>query len=102
MSGHPARTRVEQEREVSKFRQMTAAIGPPILGVGATLVITQIYRHAPLANITTVGFTFLLAILIASTVGGLRTAIAMSVVATLAFDYYFIPPVDTWNINDPQ
>jgi two-component system sensor histidine kinase KdpD len=24
----------------------------------------------------------------------------MSVAATLAFDYYFIPPVDTWNITD--
>jgi two-component system, OmpR family, sensor histidine kinase KdpD len=102
MSGHPARTRVEEEREVSKFRLITTAIGPPILGTGVTLLITEIYRHTPLVNVTTVGFTFLLAILIASTMGGLRTSIPMSVAATLVFDYYFIPPTDKWNINDPQ
>jgi two-component system sensor histidine kinase KdpD len=72
------------------------------VGVAVVLMITAIYRHMPIANVTTVGFTFLLAILIASTVGGFGTSIAMSVVAALAFDYYFIPPVDTWNITDPQ
>jgi two-component system, OmpR family, sensor histidine kinase KdpD len=102
LSGGRSQTRAEEEREVSKFRRITKAIGPPVLGVGATLLITEIYRHAPLANVTTVGFTFLLAILVASTVGGLRTSIPMSVVSTLAFDYYFIPPIDKWNINDPQ
>jgi two-component system, OmpR family, sensor histidine kinase KdpD len=101
-SGRRARTRIEEERELSKFRRITGTIAPPIVGVIVTLLITETYRHEPLANITTVGFTFLLAILIASTVGGLRTAIPMSVVATLAFDFYFIPPINTWNINDQQ
>ena len=73
-----------------------------MVGVTVVLVITEIYRHMPIANVTTVGFTFLLAILIASAVGGLSTSIAMSVAAALVFDYYFIPPVDTWNITDPQ
>jgi two-component system sensor histidine kinase KdpD len=94
--------RVSEERESSKFRRVARAIGSPIMGVFVVLLITEIYRHAPLANITTVGFTFLLAILIASTMGGLRTAVPMSVAATLAFDFYFIPPVNTWNIDDPQ
>jgi two-component system sensor histidine kinase KdpD len=72
------------------------------VGLSVILLITAIYRHVPLANVTTVGFTFLLAILIASTVGGLGTSIPMSVVATLAYDYYFIPPVGTWNITDSR
>jgi len=101
-SGHPARTSASDEGNGSRFGRLAKIIGPPIVGVFVTLLITEIYRHEPLANVTTVGFTFLLAILIASTLGGLRTAIAMSVVAALAFDYYFIPPVNTWNINDPQ
>jgi two-component system sensor histidine kinase KdpD len=97
-----AETSAHEERDSSKLKRLARVIGSPVAGVLVTLLITQIYRHEPLANVTTVGFTYLLAILIASTVGGLTTAIAMSVVATLAFDFYFIPPVDTWNINDPQ
>jgi two-component system sensor histidine kinase KdpD len=100
--GHSAGTSLSDEGDISMFKRLARAIGPPAVGVSAVLLITEIYRHIPLVNVTTVGFTFLLAILIASTVGGLRTAIPMSVAATLAFDYYFIPPIDTWNIDDPQ
>jgi two-component system, OmpR family, sensor histidine kinase KdpD len=74
----------------------------PVAGVAAVLLLTEVFRHTPLVNSTTVGFSFLLAILIGSAVGGLRTSILMSVAATLVYDYYFIPPVDTWNITDPQ
>jgi two-component system sensor histidine kinase KdpD len=82
--------------------RMGRAVGSPVVGVVVVLLITAIFRHMPIVNVTTVGFTFLLAILIASAVGGLATSIAMSVAAALMFDYYFIPPVDTWNITDPQ
>jgi two-component system sensor histidine kinase KdpD len=99
---HSAGTSLSDEGDVSTLKRVAKAIGSPAVGVSAVLLITEIYRHVPLANVTTVGFTFLLAILVASTIGGLRTAIAMSVAATLAFDYYFIPPIDTWNITDPQ
>jgi len=81
-------------------KRLVKAIGSPAVGVAVVLLITAIYRHEPLANETTVGFTFLLAILIASTVGGPGTAVVMSVAATLAFDYFFIPPINTWNITD--
>jgi two-component system sensor histidine kinase KdpD len=99
---HSARAGFSDQPDASTFNRLARAIGAPAVGISAVLLITEIYRHMPLANVTTVGFTFLLAILIASTIGGLRTAIPMSVAATLAFDYYFIPPVDTWNITDPQ
>jgi len=78
------------------------SVGQPILGIAALLIITAIYRHAELANVTTVGFTFLLAILIASGISGLTTSILMSIVATLLYDFYFIPPIGTLNITDPQ
>jgi two-component system sensor histidine kinase KdpD len=83
-------------------KHLARAIGSPTLGVAVVLLITAVYRHEPLVNETTVGFTFLLAILIASTVGGLGTAIVMSVAATLAYDYYFIPPVGTLNVTDSR
>jgi len=72
------------------------------LGLLAILMITVFYRHTPLANLITVGFTFLLAILVAAAVNGFGTSLLMCVAATLAYDYFFIPPVGTLNITDPQ
>ncbi|HXR33189.1 MAG TPA: DUF4118 domain-containing protein [Verrucomicrobiae bacterium] len=54
------------------------------------------------ANATTAGFSFLIAILTASTLWGFRVSAAMSVAATLAFDYFFLPPVGSLNIADPH
>ena len=46
--------------------------------------------------------TFLLAILAISTVWGLAVSIFMSVVAMLAFNFYFLPPIGKLTIADPQ
>jgi len=53
-------------------------------------------------NPTTVGFIFLLAILIVSTTWGLRYAIFMAVLATALYNYFFLPPYLTFTIADPQ
>lgn len=97
-----ARTSLPGERDESMLHHFAKTIGRPTVGVAAVLLITVVFRHVPVANVTTVGFTFLLAILIASTVGGLATSILMSVAATLTFDYFFIPPVGTLNITDTR
>lgn len=82
--------------------QLGRAVRSYALGLLAILTITVLYRHEPLANVTTVGFTFLLAILVAATVSGFGTSLLMSVAAMLVYDYFFIPPVDAWNITDSQ
>jgi two-component system, OmpR family, sensor histidine kinase KdpD len=107
VSGHshsrPAETSLSDEEDDSwTSKRLARAVGSAVVGVAVVLLITATYRHEPLANVTTVGFTYLLAILIASTVGGLGTAVVMSVAATLTYDYFFLPPVGTWNITDPQ
>jgi two-component system, OmpR family, sensor histidine kinase KdpD len=53
-------------------------------------------------NPTTVALTFLLAILAVSTVWGIAVSVFMSVAAMLAFNFYFLPPVGTFTIADPQ
>jgi two-component system sensor histidine kinase KdpD len=53
-------------------------------------------------NPTTLALAFLLAILGISASWGLRQAIFMSVIATLAFNYFFLPPIGTFTIADPQ
>ncbi len=82
--------------------RLARAVFSHVAGLAAISAITEIYRHEPWANVTTVGFTFLLAILVAAIIGGFSTSLVMSVAATLCYDYFFIPPVNTWNITDPR
>ena len=70
--------------------------------LAAVLAITYFYQHTHRFNVTTVAFTYLLAILGVSTLWGLYVSLFMSVVATLAYNYFFLPPVGTLTIADPQ
>jgi two-component system, OmpR family, sensor histidine kinase KdpD len=71
-------------------------------GLSIIVLIMVLYVHGGLVNSATVGFVLLLAILCASTLWGLSVAVVMSVAATLAYDYFVLPPVGTLNINDPR
>jgi two-component system, OmpR family, sensor histidine kinase KdpD len=53
-------------------------------------------------NPTTIALAFLVGVLGISASWGLRQAIFMSVIATLAFNYFFLPPIRTFTIADPQ
>jgi two-component system sensor histidine kinase KdpD len=63
--------------------------------------ITYFYRHLHV-NQTTVALSFLLAILAVSAVWGMAVSVFTSIVAMLAFNYFFLPPVGTFTITDPQ
>src|SRR5712671_3728355 len=77
-----------------------------ILGIAVSLAvvagITLFYRHILHVNHTTVALSFLLAILAVSAVWGMAVSMATSLVAVVAFNYFFLPPVGTLTINDPQ
>jgi two-component system sensor histidine kinase KdpD len=65
--------------------------------------ITLFFRDAiPRVNQTTVALSFLLAILAVSAVWGMTVSVLMSVAAILAFNYFFLPPVGTFTVADPQ
>jgi len=65
--------------------------------------ITALYRRAlPTVNQTTVALSFLLAILAVSAAWGMAVSALMSVVAMLAFNYFFLPPVGRFTVADPQ
>ena len=64
--------------------------------------ITFLFHRLLPVNQTTVSLTFLLAILAVSAIWGMGVAVAMSVAATLAFNYYFLEPIGTFTIADPQ
>ncbi len=53
-------------------------------------------------NATTVALSLLIGILFISAIWGIRQAIYMAVLSTLAFNYFFLPPLLTFTIGDRQ
>ena len=70
--------------------------------LGILAAITLFYRKFLPVNATTVSLTLLLAILVVSTLWGMTISVPMSVVAMVAFNYYFLPPTGTFTVADPQ
>jgi two-component system, OmpR family, sensor histidine kinase KdpD len=74
-----------------------------VLAVCIIFGLTFFYRKVlPDVNHTTVALSFLLAILAVSAVWGMVVSAFMSVVAMLTFNYFFLPPIGTFTIADPQ
>lgn len=74
-----------------------------VVVLGIVAGITIFFREAlPEVNQTTVALSFLMAILAVSAVWGMAVSAFMSVAAMLAFNYFFLPPVGTLTIADPQ
>jgi two-component system sensor histidine kinase KdpD len=73
----------------------------PICVLTVAFVILLFYRLVP-ANATTVALFLLLVVLGVATLWGLSEAIFMSVLAMLGFNFFFLPPVGTLTIADPE
>jgi two-component system, OmpR family, sensor histidine kinase KdpD len=72
------------------------------LSIAIIAGIAFLYRHLFPVNQTTVALSFLLAILAVSAVWGMAVSVFMSVAAMLTFNYFFLPPIGTFTIADPQ
>ena len=73
-----------------------------ILAAGAVAIVIYGYRGLHVHNPTTVALTLLLTVLVISASWGLRVSIFTSAIATLGFNFYFLPPIGTFVIADPQ
>jgi two-component system, OmpR family, sensor histidine kinase KdpD len=71
------------------------------LVVAAIGVITAINFRLQV-NATTVALTFLVAVLLASAYWGLTYALVLAVGAAAAFNFFFLPPIKTFRITNPQ
>jgi two-component system, OmpR family, sensor histidine kinase KdpD len=72
-------------------------------GLSAVLGTTALYSQwLEVSNATTVALTFLLIVLVVAATSRLWVAATTSVVAMLSFNFFFLPPVGTWTIADPQ
>jgi two-component system sensor histidine kinase KdpD len=64
-------------------------------------LVTWIGRALPV-NATTVGFAYLLLVLVIATVWGFLEASLASFAATLTFNFFFFPPVGLLTVADPR
>ena len=71
--------------------------------LAALAIVTAAYElWLGVSNPTVVGLSYLLIVLLAAAVSTLRVAVAASVLALLALNYFFMPPVGTFRLDDPQ
>jgi two-component system, OmpR family, sensor histidine kinase KdpD len=70
--------------------------------LAAVAAIVVVYHTLLSVNSTTVALTLLIAILAISARWGLAEATVASVCALLGLNYFFLPPVGTLTIEDPQ
>src|SRR5262245_37948772 len=81
------------------IRTLARICGSLLIVAGVTTFYFFIFDEA---NTTTVGFTFLVAILGIATAWGLPEAIVASVAGVLCFNLFFLPPLFTLVIEDTQ
>ena len=73
-----------------------------LLSIIAVIGLTYVAFRAIPVNATTVGFAYLLLVLVVASACGFIEAAAASLAATAAYNYFFLPPVKTFTIADPQ
>jgi two-component system, OmpR family, sensor histidine kinase KdpD len=64
--------------------------------------IVTFYRAAIHANLATVALTLLLLVLFVAANWGLQFAIVTSIAAAVCYNFFFLPPIHTFTISDPQ
>ena len=72
------------------------------LSLGVIAAITLVYFRLVSVNSTTVALTLLLAVLGIATRWGLLESMIASIAGMLSFNYFFLHPVGTFSIADPQ
>ncbi len=82
-------------------RRLKAVAAHYVMALGTVAAVTVVCRRLPL-NPTTMALTFLLVVLAVASRWGLTLATTTAIAATLAFNYFFLPPLGTFTISDPQ
>jgi two-component system, OmpR family, sensor histidine kinase KdpD len=85
-------------RQEPSLRKRALRIALSLAGVGA---LTVAARALLPVNAATAGFGYLLLILVIAGAWGFAEALTASFAATLAFNYFFFPPVGELSIEDP-
>ena len=91
----PVRTTEESEKWWQQLSQY-------LLFTLAALAISGFYRYVLPVNQTTVALSFLILIFLTAFRRKLVYSLYLSILCTLLYNFFFLPPVDTFHISDPQ
>jgi two-component system sensor histidine kinase KdpD len=83
-------------------RSLASRFPGVVVALSTVAAITFVCYKVIHFNATTVALIFILAILAVSTIWGIAVSVLMSVAAVFAYNYFFLPPVLTLTIADPQ
>lgn len=73
------------------------------LALALVVLVTTIGNSiAALGNVTNIALLYLLPVVVAATRDGLRAGIVAGLASSLAYNFFFIPPIHTFTIADPQ
>src|SRR5207244_5148931 len=81
-------------------RPSAAGLALSLAAIAAVTATFRLWLH--LSNPTIAALTYLLIILVAATASTLWVATAASVLGVLSLNFFFMPPVGTFTIADPQ
>ncbi len=84
------------------MRRRLQSLGRIVTSLAAVGVVTAGYARLIPANPTTIALSYVVVILLIATGWGIGEATAASVAAMLCFNFFFLPPVGTFTIADPQ
>jgi K+-sensing histidine kinase KdpD len=82
------------------MRKEAMRVAAALVGIALITWIYTSWLHV--TNTTTVALTFLLVVLVTAATSRLRDAVIASVAAMLSFNFFFLPPVGTLTIAEPQ
>src|SRR5581483_10289582 len=73
-----------------------------VLGLAGVAAVTLAHAVGLKTNATTVALSYLLVVLFVAAASRLWVAVCTSIVAMVAFNFFFLPPVGTFSVRDPQ
>jgi len=76
---------------------------PYILSIGLLALLTALGdAFRPYVKLTEVALAYLTLVLFTAARFGLIPSLVLSALSMLAFDFFWVPPIYTWNIEDPR
>jgi two-component system sensor histidine kinase KdpD len=88
-----------RRRTLSTARMIAGPVTGLVLPVLLTVVLTQLRGTL---NLTSEALLFLLAVVGVACIGGVASAVIASVTASLLLNYWFIPPIGAFTLDDPN
>jgi two-component system, OmpR family, sensor histidine kinase KdpD len=98
---------IEEKAEAGKFtRPRGRGWGPPsgyaasLVGVAAVTALASTLFH--ILNLGNVALLYLLPVMAAASLYGLRTGLFAGFLSSLAYNFFFLPPTGTLTVNNPE